>query len=182
MGTVGGNIANGAPSADTAPALFCHNTTIKIADKSGVCEMPIAEFYKGPGWVNLEQGQIITSFLIKKADYENFNGHYIKFSRRRAMDISTLGCAVLVRMDGDKIADLRLAYGVAGPTPLRAAAAEAFSAGLKLSDVNLQKIGEKALESCKARDSWRASKAFREALIVELAGRAIKKAVNGDEN
>ena len=180
MGTLGGNIANGVPSADTAPALFCYNAIVKLSDKSGICEIPIRDFYTGPGKVKLEQGQIITSFIIKKEDYSAFQGHYIKFSRRKAMDISTLGCAAVVRMDGDKVADLRLAYGVAGPTPLRAVTAEGFAAGLQLNDKNLQEIGKKALLDCKARDSWRASKAFREALIVELAQRAVKRAVNGE--
>ena len=105
---------------------------------------------------------------IKKEDYHGYKGHYIKFSPRKAMDIATLGCSVLIKENNGVIEDLRIAFGVAGPTPIRVNNAEEYAKGKTISPEVLDKIGELCLENSRARDSWRASKAFREQLIKEL--------------
>lgn len=178
MGTIGGNICNGATSADSASTLFCFNASLLIEGLSGKKEIPIQDFYMGPGKVALTHGEILTAIRIKPEDYEGYKGQYIKFSNRNAMDIATLGCSVLVKERQGIIEDLRIAFGVAGPTPLRAHEAEAFAKGLRICDENLQAIGMLCLKNARARDSWRASKAFRENLIAELPGRAIRLAIN----
>ena len=177
MGTIGGNIANGAPSADIAPILFTHNAIIIIQNKDGTKELPISAFYKGPGKVGLSKGDLLAAVKINKCDYEGFKGEYIKFSPRNAMDIATLGCAVLIKTAGGLIQDLRIAFGVAGPTPLRAFTAEGFAAGMPLTEETFKAIGVKCLEDTKARDSWRGSKSFREQLIQVLPGKAINSAL-----
>ncbi|MCL2851572.1 MAG: xanthine dehydrogenase FAD-binding subunit XdhB [Defluviitaleaceae bacterium] len=182
VGTIGGNLANGATSADTAAVLLTYNASLVIHDSSGSHEMPACEFHTGPGKVRLEQGQLLTAVKIARADYEGYRGSYIKFAVRQAMDIATLGCAVLVKMDGNVIEDLRIAFGVAGPTPLRAAAAERFAKGKVPSGKILEQLGRICLEDTKARDSWRAAKAFREQLITVLPQRAISQALGGDGN
>ncbi len=182
MGTIGGNICNGATSADSASTLFALNAKLLIQSLDGKKEMPIQEFYVGPGKVKLAHGEILTGIKILKEDYVGYMGQYIKFSQRNAMDIATLGCSVMVKANNNTIEDLRIAYGVAGPTPLRASDAESFAKGLEATDENLNAIGEKAVLGCKARDSWRASKAFRENLIKELAIRAIKECIKAGAN
>ncbi|MCL2617553.1 MAG: xanthine dehydrogenase FAD-binding subunit XdhB [Defluviitaleaceae bacterium] len=180
MGTVGGNLANGATSADTASMLLACDATLVIAGAQGDTEVPLAGFHQGPGRVKLEHGQILKEIRVAKAGYEGYKGGYIKFAVRRAMDIATLGCAVMIKMDGDRIEDLRIAFGVAGPVPLRAASAEAYAKGQTLCDEVLEQIGRKCLEDTNARDSWRAAKAFRQQLISVLPGRAVRKALGGD--
>ena len=177
MGTIGGNICNGATSADTAAPLFAYNAAMVIHGPAGVREIPIREFYLGPGKVALRQGDLVTAIKIRPEDYEGYKSHYIKFSPREAMDIATLSCAAAVKMDGEKVGDLRIAFGVAGPTPIRAEAAEAFARGLTIEDGILEQIGRKCVENTKARDSWRGTKAFRENLIGNLPGRAIRAAL-----
>ena len=78
-----------------------------------------------------EEGEIQTAILIPKASYENCFGHYIKYAMRNAMDIATTGCSVNVVLSEDKktIARARIAYGVAGPVPMRAPSAEAQANG-----------------------------------------------------
>lgn len=181
IGTIGGNVANGATSADSASTLFAMDAVICIEGPEGKKEMPINEFYVGPGKVALNQGELMTHIKILKDNYTCFNGHYIKFSQRKAMDIATLGCSIMIKMDGKKIDDLKIAYGVAGPTPIRATDAEAMAKGMEITAENLDSIGEKCLENASARDSWRASKAFRQQLIRELPKRAIKIALGGGE-
>ncbi|MCL2609495.1 MAG: xanthine dehydrogenase FAD-binding subunit XdhB [Treponema sp.] len=183
-GTVGGNIANGASSADTAPALFTLNARLTVHGGSGVREVPIGEFYLGPGKVALDRGELISSIRIAREDYEGYRGEYLKFAVRAAMDIATIGCAVLIRTDpeGRLIRDLRIAFGVAGPTPLRAETAEDFARGKTISPELLAEIGEKCLMDTKVRDSWRATKAFREQLIRTLPKRAIACALAAGTN
>ena len=182
MGTIGGNIANGATSADSASTLFALDAVVRIVSKDGQREVPIKEFYLGPGKVSLEKDEIVTAFVIAKENYEGYKGEYIKYSHRKAMDIATLGCSVMIKVKGEVIEDLKIAYGVAGPTPVRAKSAESYSIGKKVSEEVLDEIGELCLKDTSARDSWRASKAFREQLIRELLKRAIKNALGGGRN
>lgn len=181
VGTIGGNICNGATSGDSASTLFVFNAIVCLVGANGNRELPISEFYKGPGQVDLQSNEILKGFKIKEKEYKGYKGHYIKFSQRRAMDIATLGCSVLLKEQNGFIDDIRIAFGVAGPTPIRAKEAENFAKGKLISDTVLKEIGACCLKSAKARDSWRASKAFREQLIKTLPGRAIKIALGGKE-
>jgi len=177
MGTIGGNICNGVTSADTAPSLLTLNAMLIIEGKTGRREARIADFYTGPGSVKLDHGELLIGIRIVKEDYEGYTGHYMKFAQRKAMDISTLGCAVWVKMDLNTIEDLRIAFGVAGPVPLRAVEAEKFAVGKEPAPDILREIGVKCLESSRARNSWRASKEFREHLVKELPVRALRVAL-----
>ncbi len=179
IGTIGGNVANGATSADSASTLFAMDAVICIEGSAGKREIPIKEFYLGPGKVDLKKDEIMTHIKVEKKNFDGYKGHYIKFSQRKAMDIATLCCSIMVKMNGNKIDDLKIAYGVAGPIPIRAVEAELMAKGMEITTDNLDKIGEKCLENASARDSWRASKAFRQQLIRELPKRAIKIALGG---
>lgn len=181
VGTIGGNICNGATSADSATTLFCYNATLVIQGKDGTREVAIKDFYFGPGKVDLNFGEILVCIKIKKVDYEGYTGHYIKFAQRNAMDIANLGCSITVKAQDNKFEDLRISFGVAGPTPIRATSAEEFAKGKIIDESTLNEIGNKCLESSRSRDSWRASKEFREHLIKLLPVRAIKKALGGKE-
>ena len=180
-GTIGGNICNGATSADTASTLCAFDAILKLVGPNGERQVSINGFYKGPGQVDLKKGEILKGFIIEEKNYKGYHGHYIKFSQRKAMDIATLGCSVLVKEKEGSIEDLKIAFGVAGPTPLRATEAEAFGKNKKISEENLNAIGEKCIESTRARDSWRASKAFREQLIKTLPVRGLEIALGGEQ-
>ncbi|MFV0502750.1 MAG: xanthine dehydrogenase subunit XdhB [Lachnospirales bacterium] len=173
-GTIGGNICNGATSADSATSLFVLDAMLVIENENGRREESIHDFYEGPGRVKLGKTDIVVGFKINKENFNGYKGHYIKFAQRNAMDIATLGCSVLLKENNNKIEDIRIAFGVAGPTPLRATSAEEMAKGLELTKENIEKIANKTLESTKARDSWRGSKAYRENLAVELTKRAIE--------
>ncbi|MEG0839558.1 MAG: xanthine dehydrogenase FAD-binding subunit XdhB [Hydrogenoanaerobacterium sp.] len=179
IGTVGGNICNGVTSADSASTLFTLNAVIEITGANGKRQLPIAQFYKSAGKVNLEHGEIVTAIRIAKENYEGFGGHYIKYAQRNAMDIATLGCAANIKLSSDKttVEDLRLAFGVAGPIPMRCQKAEEAAKGQKLSSKLLEEISAAAVSEVNPRTSWRASKDFRLQLVGELSKRAIKQAI-----
>lgn len=177
MATIGGNVCNGAVSADSAPSLFVFNAKVKLISSSGERIIPITEFYQGPGKVKINEDEILVSVLIDKKDYEGAKSHYIKYCNRNAMDISILGVAVVAKVKEGRFEDVRIALGVAAPIPVRCIEAEAFALGKATTEETIKDIGALAVKAAKARDSWRASKAYREHLIEELTVRALRKIV-----
>ncbi len=177
MATIGGNICNGAVSADSAATLLAYNGVLKLASIDGERMVPIRDFYVGPGKVNLLPGEILTEIQISKDNYEGTSGCYIKYSGRKAMDIAMLGVSTICRIEGGRFSDVRIALGVAAPTPIRCQEAEDYAIGREVSLETLKETGNQAVKASKARDSWRASKAYREYLIEVLAFRALKEAV-----
>ncbi|WP_088189720.1 xanthine dehydrogenase FAD-binding subunit XdhB [Desulfosporosinus sp. FKA] len=177
IATIGGNVCNGATSADSASSLFALNAHLKLQNLQGERVIPIREFYLGPGKVDLKPGEVLTDILIYPEDYQGFGGQYIKFAMREAMDIATLGVAVLCKLDSGNFSEIRIGLGVAGPTPLRCVEAEEFARGKKISLETIGEIGKLAVKSAKARTSWRASKEYREHLVEELTQRALQTAI-----
>ncbi|QGP91189.1 Nicotinate dehydrogenase FAD-subunit [Neomoorella glycerini] len=178
VATIGGNICNGATSADSASTLLALDARLKLQSNQGERVVPIQEFYLGPGKVDLKPGEILTEIIVTPEDYQGYGGHYIKFSMRKAMDIATLGVAVICKIkEGNIFADVRIGLGVAGPTPLRCREAEVFAKGKVISRETIAAIGKLAVKSTRARTSWRASKEYREHLVEELTRRALQAAI-----
>jgi xanthine dehydrogenase FAD-binding subunit len=176
VATIGGNICNGAVSGDSASTLFALDALLKLASAEGERIVPIREFYAGPGKVHLRPGEILSAILIPRDSYQGTGGHYIKFAMRRAMDIATLGVAVLCRIQDGCFQDLRIGLGVAAPVPIRCAEAEAYAQGRPVTRETLREVGRLAVTASKARSSWRASKDYREHLIEVLTERAALEA------
>jgi xanthine dehydrogenase FAD-binding subunit len=177
VATIGGNICNGAVSGDSASTLFALDAFLKLETRDEVRLLPIAEFYAGPGQVNLRPGELLTAILILKTSYEGTAGNYIKFAMRKAMDIATLGVAVVCRVEEGRFKDLRIALGVAAPVPIRCPEAESHAQGREITWDCIQEIASLAVKPARARTSWRASKDYREHLIEVLAQRAVAEAV-----
>ena len=178
-GTIGGNTCNGAVSADSTATLHAWEAIIELTGPNGIRRLPINEFYIRPGVVDLREGEIQTGILIPKESYENTYGHYIKYAMREALDIATLGTSVNVRLSADKktVERVRIAFGVAGPTPLRAFTAEAIGNGKPLSMELIEEVAKNVVPDLRCRDSWRASKAFRTHMAVECTKRAFIESV-----
>ncbi|MCL6270489.1 xanthine dehydrogenase FAD-binding subunit XdhB [Sansalvadorimonas sp. 2012CJ34-2] len=175
--TLGGNICNGAPSAENASPLVVLDAQVNIVGPNGSRLVPITEFYLRPGKVDLEQNEIVTDFRIAKESYENTGGEFCKYAMRNAMDIATIGCSVICRMDEDRIEDLHIAYTVAAPVPTRCRTAEEMCKGQVPSKALLNDLAKVVHEDLKPRDSWRASKDFRVHVISTLAERVTEKAI-----
>lgn len=178
-GTIGGNTCNGVTSADSASTLHAWEAVVELTGRDGVRRLPIKDFYLGAGRVDLRPDEIQTAILIPKSSYENCFGHYIKYAMRNAMDIATTGCSVNVVLSGDKTAiqRARIAYGVAAPIPMRAPSAEAAANGRPLTMETVNAFGDAVLQDINPRDSWRASKAFRQHIAVEMAKRCLIESI-----
>ena len=179
IGTIGGNVCNGVTSADSASSLCCLDADLVLKGPDSVREVPISQWYTGPGRTVRNHDEVLTAIRIKKENYQGYGGHYIKYGKRSAMEIATLGCAVSVKLTEDKryIQDLRLGYGVAAPTPIRCHKTEGAVKGMETGEALAQAVGKSALEEVNPRSSWRASREFRLQLVEELGRRAVKQAV-----
>ena len=179
IGTIGGNTCNGVTSADSASTLHAWEALVELTGPEGKRVIPIQDFYKKAKVVDIREGEIQTAILIPKASYENTWGYYIKYAMRNALDIATNGCSVNVRLSEDKktFDRVRVAYGVAGPIPMRCPKAEEFINGKEITMENIETFARTVLEDINPRDSWRASKALRQHVAVESAKRCIVESV-----
>ena len=103
MGTIGGNICNGAVSADSLPSLLALNAQLTLRSSKGTRRLPLSSFHLGPGRVDLRPTELLTDIMIRRADYEGFGGCYIKYAMREAMDIATISVAAVVNWPRDPL-------------------------------------------------------------------------------
>lgn len=180
IGTIGGNTCNGVTSADSASTLMAWDAVMEVTGPEGVRRVPIKDWYIKAKVVDLKPAEIQTAILIPKESYDRCFGHYIKYSMRNALDIATTGCSVNVVLSDDKkkFERVRVGYGVAAPVPVRAATAEEFINGKKITDKNIKKFAETVLEDINPRDSWRAGRALRRHISVVMAERALRESVS----
>ena len=179
IATIGGNTCNGVTSADSASTLHAYEAIIELAGPDGVRRIAVKDFYINAGVVDIRPGEIQTAIIIPKESYENTHGCFIKYAMRNAMDIATLNCSVNVRLSPDKrtFERVRIAYGVAGPVPMRAPSAEAVANGKPVTMETVEAFSSAVIKDIRPRDSWRAAKAFRQHIAVELARRALIESV-----
>jgi xanthine dehydrogenase FAD-binding subunit len=179
IGTIGGNVCNGVTSADSASTLVAYDAVMEYVGPGGTRMVNIADHYLSAGKTALAHDEILVAIHISAASWEHTFGRYIKYAMRNAMDIATLGCSVNVRFtknggagDGAVVDRLRVAFGVAGPIPMRAPGAEKAAAGKVFSSDLVAAVGDAVLEDINPRDSWRASKVLRVQVAREIVKRA----------
>jgi len=179
VATIGGNICNAAPSADTAAPLLIMNAKLVLKSNRGEREVAIQDFFVGPSETVKEWDEILTEIIIPKPQ-GNFGSAYLKHSRRKAMNLPIIGVAVGLSVSKDSIiTDARIALTVAAPTPIRVPLAEEFLEGKTLSDDLLKEAGALASspECCSPRDSLRCEGWYREDMVRILIPRVAKEAV-----
>lgn len=124
--TLGGNICNASPAADTAPALLVLEAEVEVVGKNGTRKIPIKDFFKGVKRTALAQGEIVKSIRIPNPPAGS-RGDYMKWGRTKGEDLCVVGVAALVYDSGKK---LRIALSSVAPTPLLVPDAEqAFESG-----------------------------------------------------
>jgi CO/xanthine dehydrogenase FAD-binding subunit len=127
VATVGGNLGNGSPAADTPPPLITYDASVRVMSAHMERVIPLREFHTGPGATVLAPNEIIVD-----VEFDAFpDGRASAFRKltRVASDISKVTCAVAVERDGETCTLCRIALGAVGPTPLRARLAEAALEG-----------------------------------------------------
>lgn len=132
MATIGGNICNASPSADTLIALYALNARLKLKSIAGRRTVKIEDFITGPGSIELESGEFLESVIIPKIS-DGYEHYFKKIGRRNALDISVCSMGFLLKLDSGEVEDVRIAYGAVGPRIIRPTALEEFLEGKSVS-------------------------------------------------
>ena len=175
-GTLGGNICNGAPSADSIGPMLVHDARVAVSGLNGTREVPLKDFYRGLKKLDMGPDELLARIRIP-APPDHSGSHYIKYTRRKAMDLALLGVSAYVELDGDVLKKVRLALTTAAPIPMRAERTEALLTGKSVTSSLLAAAGKAVLEESHPRSSWRSSAEFRLALLEELTVQALEKAI-----
>jgi carbon-monoxide dehydrogenase medium subunit len=182
--TIGGNLCNAAPSADTMPALMVLGATIVIESREGQNSVSVDELFLGPGQTILQSGQIVTEIEIPELA-SGSGAAYIKHKRRAGADLAVAGVAAMATISGDYsksgsrpiIQEIKLALAAVAPTPIRAKKAETLLRGQEISSGLLAAAGAVAANECSPIDDVRSSAIYRKKLIEVLVPRAIRAAI-----
>jgi len=174
--TIGGNVCNAAPSADTAPALIALGAKAKITGVDGQRVVLMEDFFTGPGQTALKSDEILVEVQVPNLPPRS-SGVYIKQTVRRALDLAIAGVAVVVTMDGDTLSDVKIALGAVAPTPIRARRAEEILRKRKITDDLLERVGQTAAGESSPIDDVRSSADYRRKMVKVLVIRAIRQAV-----
>lgn len=176
MATVGGNVCNAAPSADTAPPLLACEAQARIAGPGGERTLPLEEFFRGPGQTALAPGELLVELALPPPAPRT-GGVYRRHTPRRQMDIAVVGVAALLTLDeGDTVRRARIALGAVAPTPLRARQAEALLEGQRASDELFARAAEAAAGEARPISDVRGSAEFRRHLVRVMTERCLREA------
>ncbi len=172
--SVGGNLCNGSPAADTVPALVALEALCEIVGADGVREVPVAEFVTGPGQSVLSKGEFLLALRIASRPLRSADA-YLRFIPRTEMDIAVAGAGVDITLDDDGCCTrARVALGAVGPKVIIADAAAEALIGTDLDDVALARAAAAASEAASPIDDKRGTIEFRRHVAGVLTKRAAR--------
>ncbi|MES2550764.1 MAG: xanthine dehydrogenase family protein subunit M [Pseudomonadota bacterium] len=171
--TLAGNLCNGSPAADSVPGLIAAGATVTVTGPNGSREVPVEQVPAGPGRTNLAKGEVVSGITLPPRG-KNGGDCYLRFIPRTEMDIAVVGCAVSLRLDGDKIVEARVALGAVAPTVILSDAAAKAIIGTTLDDAALAALTKAAQAEAKPISDKRGTKEFRIEVAGVLARRAAK--------
>jgi len=145
VGTIGGNIINASPIADSLPLMFVSDAELQLRDKNGTREVNINDFYQGYKKFDLKRGELLSQVRIPLPDKDDEKLRLYKISRRQDLDISSFTAAIKMKLSGSKIQSAAIAYGAVGPVVLRLPKTESFLAGKELDTKTMVAAGEIAV-------------------------------------
>lgn len=176
--SVGGNLCNASPAADTTPALIVHRAVCIIAGADGQRELPVEQFCTGPGRSALKPGEFLVSLRVPPPR-AGFGAAYLRFIPRNEMDIAVVGAGAAVQLtpDGSHFESARVALGAVAPTPLFVVEAGDALAGKPVGPEALLEAARIAQAAARPIDDMRGSVAQRRHLSLVLTRRALTLAL-----
>lgn len=171
--TLAGNLCNGSPAADSVPGLIAAGAVVTVTGPKGSRDIPVEAVPAGPGKTTLEKGEVVSSITLPPRG-KNGGDCYLRFIPRTEMDIAVVGCAVSLRLEGDKIVEARVALGAVAPTVLLSEACAKAIIGTTLDDAALAALAKAAEGEAKPISDKRGTKEFRIDVAGVLARRAAK--------
>ncbi len=173
LASIGGNLCNAAPSADTAAPLLALDAVAEITSRKGVRTVPLAEFFVGPGKTVLTQGELLTSVFIP-TPLAGTKSVYFKHSPRRAMDLAFVGVAVVLKSVEER--QTAIALGAVAPTPIRVYEAEQWIQRASVVTVDvLAEAARLSVQTARPIDDVRSTSAYRKEMVKVLTLRALRQ-------
>jgi nicotinate dehydrogenase FAD-subunit len=180
LGTIGGNIINASPAADTIPPLMVLNAMGRVVTKEGERQVPLDQLFKGPYETNLKPHELLVQITFQKLS-SDMRCSFVRLARRDAMAIARMNVAIVLQMEKRKkrIEDVRIAVGSVTPTPQRMSEAETFLKGKSPDEESLRKASLKVSETMIRQSGIRPSTFYKRPVVEALFIRALKKALEG---
>ncbi len=178
LGTVGGNLCNASPAADTAPPLLLTEALLTLASTRGERIVSIHEFFLGPRRTALQPDEILTDIFVPQPAVRR-GATYLKLGRRKAMEIAIVGIGVAIHLNGSDrlVSDCRIAMGSVAPVPMRARQGETILRGQEIRDDLIEEAAEVAAEEASPISDVRGSRDYRLDMIRVLCRRAAREAL-----
>jgi carbon-monoxide dehydrogenase medium subunit len=176
LATLGGNLANAAPSADMAPPLLALDATCVIAGPRGQRRVPVAEFFQGVRRTVLAPDELLVEIVLP-APEPGSGGTYLRHTPRRELDIAVVGVASQLTIRDGRCTRARIALGAVAPVPLRATAAEARLEGEAITPALIDEAAHLAVEASRPISDQRGSADFRRHLVRVLTRRTLTTAL-----
>lgn len=168
--TLVGNVANGSPIGDSMPALLALGATVLLRDATGAREVPLDAFYPGFRRTARKPGEFIAAVRIPARPPALVLRAY-KISKRIDQDISAVFACFALRLDGDRIAHVRIGCGGVAPTPVRARSTEALLHGARWNAATVERAVAVLRDEFTPIDDLRASAAYRRTVLGNLLRR-----------
>lgn len=174
MGTVGGNVCNASPAADTVPALLAFDARAGLRGRHGARAVPLDELFVGPGRTVLHADEMLESLRLAPVS-AGTGSAFLKLGRVAA-DIAKVSVAVRLDREGERIRDCRVALGAVAPTPVRSREAERALRGQAPSAALVQDAARAAAEEIRPITDVRSTAAYRRHAAGVLVQDAIRRA------
>ena len=176
--SIGGNLCNASPAADSIPALIVHTVICHIAGPNGQRQVPVEDFCVAPGRTVLQNGEFLVA-LSFPAPKPGFGAAYLRFIPRNEMDIAVVGVGASVQLDESrtKIVSARIALGAVAPKPLFIPAAGEALTGKAISDEAIAEAARIAQAAATPITDMRGTAEYRKHLSAVLTSRALRKAI-----
>jgi carbon-monoxide dehydrogenase medium subunit len=172
VGTIGGNICNASPAADTVAPLLVADASVALASTAGTRSMPLEEFIQGRRSTAIRPDELLTH--LKAAACRTGSGEvYLKVAPRTAMEVAVVGLAVRIALSDGVVAAARVAATAVAAAPFRSAAAEDVLIGSRLEPETVAEASRLLVEESQPIDDARASASYRRMVLVRLLGRAL---------
>ena len=175
-GTIGGNVSNAAPSADSIPPLLCLDARAILASGKGTRSIPLHDFFIAPGRTLMGDDELLVEIRIPPPPSGSV-GCYLRHTTREEMDIAVAGVAAWIALSPqhNRLKSIRIALGAVSSTPMRARGAEACLKGKPVTRDGIEEAAEKAAAEAKPISDLRGSAEYRRKLVRVLTRRALKR-------
>jgi carbon-monoxide dehydrogenase medium subunit len=180
--SMGGNLCNASPAADSVPALIAADALCTVAGPGGQREVSVEEICTGPGQTSLAKGEFVVSLFLPRRGPRSGDA-YLRFIPRTEMDIAVVGAGVNLSLDESGVCSAaRVALGAVAPTAMLVPEAGAALAGTRLEDADLQTMAAAVSAACKPIDDKRGTVEYRVKVAGVMARRACAIAIERARN